>query len=175
MARGQKSLGLGLRLPVSIGGDVWHAFPTGPLSFDVDTRPVRERVGSQRVVVEPVFSAAEPITFNGGQSHIERDEKAAVASQSDAVRELGFNMFPDATANTNLRVDTSDPTYAALLRQWCFVQSSLPAPKAASSPSVPQTKPALRSPAVIRTAPASTEIEMAKKAEEGVGTTLVVL
>ncbi|TBU32481.1 hypothetical protein BD311DRAFT_862455 [Dichomitus squalens] len=134
-------------------------FPTGPLSFDVDTRPVRGRVGGQRAVVEPVFLAAEPIAFNGGQSHIERDagnnpaiEKVAVASQSDAVRELGFNMFPDAPANANTRVDTSDPTYAALLRQWCFTQSSLPAPKAASSPSVPQTKPALRSPAMIANA-----------------------
>ncbi|TBU38906.1 hypothetical protein BD309DRAFT_902684 [Dichomitus squalens] len=76
-------------------------------------------------------------------------DKAAVASLSDAVRELGLNMSPDATANANARVDTSDPTYAALLRQWCFAQSSPPAPNAASSPSASQTKPPLRSPASI--------------------------
>ncbi|TFK89886.1 carbohydrate-binding module family 21 protein [Polyporus arcularius HHB13444] len=48
----------------------------------------------------------------------------SVASLTNAVRELGLNIPPHAAANANARVDTSDPSYAALLKQWCFVQSS---------------------------------------------------
>ena len=79
-------------------------------------------------------------------------EKAAVASLSNAVRELGLNMSPSAAANANARVDTSDPTYAALLRQWCFAQSSPPAPSAATpsaAAAASESSPAPRSPAAI--------------------------
>ena len=57
------------------------------------------------------------------------EKMAAVASLTSAVRELGLNANASAQAQ---RVDTSDPTYAALLKQWCFAQSSPPAPNAAA-------------------------------------------
>ncbi len=60
------------------------------------------------------------------------EKMAAVASLTNAVRELGLNANAQAQ-----RVDTSDPTYAALLRQWCFAQSSPPA--ASASPAANAT------------------------------------
>ncbi|KAM5539942.1 hypothetical protein V8D89_006445 [Ganoderma adspersum] len=56
------------------------------------------------------------------------EKMAAVASLTSAVRELGLNANAQAQ-----RVDTSDPTYAALLKQWCFAQSSPPAANASSN------------------------------------------
>ena len=60
----------------------------------------------------------------------DQDPQASVSSLSQAVRDLGLNISPLAA---NGRVDTSDPSYAALLRQWCFAQSSPPAPAASGS------------------------------------------
>ena len=61
------------------------------------------------------------------------DSPRPMSPLSSAVRELGINMSP---AGANPRVGTSDPSYAALLRQWCFAQSSPPqGATAASTPS----------------------------------------
>ncbi|KAI1790957.1 hypothetical protein LXA43DRAFT_457255 [Ganoderma leucocontextum] len=65
----------------------------------------------------------------------------AVASLTNTVRELGLNA--NAQAHPSTRVDTSDPTYAALLRQWCFAQSAPPAPNASSSSSTPSNATAM--------------------------------
>ncbi|EIW63916.1 uncharacterized protein TRAVEDRAFT_61761 [Trametes versicolor FP-101664 SS1] len=59
---------------------------------------------------------------------VNEEERKAAAALSTAVRELGLNASPGTSANANARVDTSDPSYAALLRQWCFAQSAPPAP-----------------------------------------------
>ncbi|KAI0370461.1 hypothetical protein BV20DRAFT_979604 [Pilatotrama ljubarskyi] len=66
---------------------------------------------------------------------VDEEERKAAAALSNAVRELGLNASPSAAANANARVDTSDPSYAALLRQWCFAQSTPPAaPSSGVSP-----------------------------------------
>ncbi|KAI0673882.1 hypothetical protein C8Q78DRAFT_1068106 [Trametes maxima] len=63
---------------------------------------------------------------------VSEEERKAAAALSTAVRELGLDAAPGAAANA--RVDTSDPSYAALLRQWCFAQSTPPAPAGNVSP-----------------------------------------
>ncbi|KAH9854316.1 hypothetical protein C2E23DRAFT_875289 [Lenzites betulinus] len=63
---------------------------------------------------------------------VEEEERKAAAALSTAVRDLGLNASP-AAAGANSRVDTSDPSYAALLRQWCFAQSAPPAPASGSA------------------------------------------
>ncbi|KAI0354710.1 hypothetical protein OH77DRAFT_1425817 [Trametes cingulata] len=65
---------------------------------------------------------------------VDEEERKAAAALSSAVRELGLNASPSAAANANARVDTSDPSYAALLRQWCFAQSTPPAPSSGGTP-----------------------------------------
>ncbi|KAI8981346.1 hypothetical protein BD414DRAFT_387468, partial [Trametes punicea] len=62
----------------------------------------------------------------------DEEEQKAAAALSNAVRELGWKTPPSAAVNANARVDTSDPSYAALLRQWCFAQST-PPPSSSSS------------------------------------------
>ncbi|OSD00901.1 carbohydrate-binding module family 21 protein [Trametes coccinea BRFM310] len=66
------------------------------------------------------------------------EERKAAAALSSAVRELGLNNSLAATG-ANARVDTNDPSYAALLRQWCFAQSTPPGsastPQGHASPS----------------------------------------
>ncbi|KAI0778891.1 hypothetical protein BD413DRAFT_609439 [Trametes elegans] len=64
---------------------------------------------------------------------IDEEERKAAAALSSAVRDLGLSASAGAAANA--RVDTSDPSYAALLRQWCFAQSAPPAPPGHVSPS----------------------------------------
>ncbi|KAI0800511.1 hypothetical protein C8Q74DRAFT_1191747 [Fomes fomentarius] len=75
----------------------------------------------------------------------EKEQGTSVTSLSQAVRDLGLNLSPSATLNANARVDTSDPSYAALLRQWCFAQSSPPAP-APSGGGASSASPSLQSP-----------------------------
>ncbi|KAI0652607.1 hypothetical protein C8Q79DRAFT_997602 [Trametes meyenii] len=65
---------------------------------------------------------------------VSEEERKAAAALSTAVRELGLDASPGAAANANARVDTSDPSYAALLRQWCFAQSTPPPPAGNVSP-----------------------------------------
>lgn len=73
-----------------------------------------------------------------------QQQGTSVSSLSQAVRDLGLNLSPSATLNANARVDTSDPSYAALLRQWCFAQSSPPAP-ASSAGGASSASPSLQS------------------------------
>ncbi|KAI0640169.1 hypothetical protein C8Q77DRAFT_1045344 [Trametes polyzona] len=73
---------------------------------------------------------------------VDEEERKAAAALSSAVRELGLNASPGAAANANARVDTSDPSYAALLRQWCFAQSAPPPP--ASGHASPSGSPSPR-------------------------------
>ncbi|KAI0829006.1 hypothetical protein BC628DRAFT_1315760 [Trametes gibbosa] len=75
-------------------------------------------------------------------AYVVEEERKAAAALGNAVRELGLNASPGAAANANARVDTSDPSYAALLRQWCFAQSAPPPP--ASGHATPSEDPSPR-------------------------------
>ncbi|CDO74423.1 Carbohydrate-Binding Module Family 21 protein [Trametes cinnabarina] len=59
-------------------------------------------------------------------ANMNEEELKSAAALSTVVRELGLNNSPATSAGSNARVDTSDPSYAALLRQWCFAQSTPP-------------------------------------------------
>ena len=94
---------------------------------------------------------------------------ASVASLTHAVRELGLNIPPNAAVNAGARVDTSDPTYAALLKQWCFAQSSPPAPAPGSAGSTPVAAAASPSvgPAVVRSGDTTPKVGFGQHAGYG--------
>ncbi|PIL31271.1 hypothetical protein GSI_05969 [Ganoderma sinense ZZ0214-1] len=81
------------------------------------------------------------------------DKVAAVATLTNAVRELGLNASAPAQ-----RVDTSDPTYAALLKQWCFAQSSPPAANASSGASPAAGAAATPRTGALETPPAKAKV-----------------
>ncbi|KAH9897637.1 hypothetical protein C8Q73DRAFT_641564 [Cubamyces lactineus] len=78
-----------------------------------------------------------PRAGSPAQKAQDEEERKAAAALSSAVRELGLNSSPAGGASTNTRVDTTDPSYAALLRQWCFAQSAPPSAASGSASPVP--------------------------------------
>ncbi|KAI0756242.1 hypothetical protein C8Q80DRAFT_1264325 [Daedaleopsis nitida] len=111
-----------------------------------------ERLGKSALGLEgatPSNVRIETKEDSDSEDDNDTDTQASVSSLSQAVRELGLNMPPIAALNANARVDTSDPSYAALLRQWCFAQSSPPGPAAPSASAPAGTaSPTPRSPGV---------------------------
>ncbi|RPD64597.1 hypothetical protein L227DRAFT_261642 [Lentinus tigrinus ALCF2SS1-6] len=128
-------------------------------------------VASSSVSVESRSGSASP-SSSPSPSPSAYASSASVASLTNAVRELGLNIPPNAAVNANARVDTSDPSYAALLKQWCFAQSSPPAPapafgSAGSTPVVATPGGSGVGPAVVRSGDSTPKVGFGQHAGYG--------
>ena len=99
--------------------------PTSSGTASPRISPKNSREGSPDLQSKSLLGLQVPLSGSPRPMSPRNDDKllqspvAALSSGSP----LGFSV-PGA----NARVDTSDPSYAALLRQWCFAQSSPPPP-----------------------------------------------
>ena len=153
---GSKSA-LGLDVESRSGSVRVETVPDPSDDSDRDADDDDDDVGGAPVAADPQASPSAYAT------------SASVASLTHAVRELGLNIPPNAAVNAGARVDTSDPTYAALLKQWCFAQSSPPAPapgSAGSTPAAAAVSPSV-GPAVVRSGDTTPKVGFGQHAGYG--------
>ncbi len=115
------------------GADLPVADPQASRSHTRSRSPSPPSYASSSSPFSPSSSSSPGSSAGSGAGSV------SVASLTNAVRELGLNIPPHAAANANARVDTSDPSYAALLKQWCFVQSSPDPAGAGATPAATAT------------------------------------